>query len=464
MSEHELEKLLGGFAADTLTHEERQILFTAALQDQQLFNALADEQALKELLADPGVRRRLLQALRRKRATGYLSWLDWFRRPVGLAVAGGLAATAFAVVLGTKVYQDSLQLAPPSVATEESQPATTPPSTTATLESQPPPSEPVQPQGKAPENLPPATAFAKKDTSVDRMASREQLGASQPEQQQESAVAPDAEGQKMEQDKIAPQADMAPSGLGKTTHDSNALDTPSPTPAAPDVPKSKSAPLARSLRDVPITSARALFYATEPDRVDQRLIEPEQEAPMKSLSETRRALRSESKNERFAAAGAPTQLKPLGLRYGFAIRNQDGTAEETDVVTALNTGDQARLTIEVNQEAYVQIWKTEGSSGPELWFPTAETGQVSIKVPARRRQGISLAGESDAVTLTVRMSRMPLGLITEQEAAELDVPSNQIQETITPQDPVRPEEDATYVVNRNPSPVVQLIVEIPLSR
>jgi hypothetical protein len=134
------------------------------------------------------------------------------------------------------------------------------------------------------------------------------------------------------------------------------------------------------------------------------------------------------------------------------------------VVTALNTGDQARLTIEVNQEAYVQIWKTEGSSGPELWFPTAETGQVSIKVPARRRQGISLAGESDAVTLTVRMSRMPLGLITEQEASEFDVPSNQIQETITPQDPVRPEEDATYVVNRNPSPVVQLIVEIPLSR
>ena len=63
MSEHDLEKLLGGFAADTLTPEERQKLFTAALQDQQLFNALADEQALKELLADPAVRRKLLHAL-----------------------------------------------------------------------------------------------------------------------------------------------------------------------------------------------------------------------------------------------------------------------------------------------------------------------------------------------------------------------------------------------------------------
>lgn len=49
MSEHDLEKLLGGFAADTLTPEEKQTFYTAALQDQQLFNTLADEQALKEL-------------------------------------------------------------------------------------------------------------------------------------------------------------------------------------------------------------------------------------------------------------------------------------------------------------------------------------------------------------------------------------------------------------------------------
>jgi len=88
MSEHELEKLLGGFAADTLTTEEKQTLYSAALQDQQLFNAIADEQALKELLADPVVRRRLLASLKQKStsgAGGSLSWLDWFRRPAGLA-------------------------------------------------------------------------------------------------------------------------------------------------------------------------------------------------------------------------------------------------------------------------------------------------------------------------------------------------------------------------------------------
>ncbi|NJN70695.1 MAG: hypothetical protein HC801_10750, partial [Nitrospira sp.] len=108
MSEHDLEKLLGGFAADTLTPEEKQQLYSAALQDQELFNSLGDEQALKELLADPVVRRRLLLSVQETGSTtdrNPASWLTWFRRPAALAWAGGLAAAVFAVVLGTNVYQ-----------------------------------------------------------------------------------------------------------------------------------------------------------------------------------------------------------------------------------------------------------------------------------------------------------------------------------------------------------------------
>ena len=76
MSERDLEKLLGGFAVDTLVPEERIRLYKAAMQDQQFFNALADEQALKEWLVDPLVRDRLLQAVRKpctSRAGGSLS-------------------------------------------------------------------------------------------------------------------------------------------------------------------------------------------------------------------------------------------------------------------------------------------------------------------------------------------------------------------------------------------------------
>src|SRR6476619_3762462 len=101
MAEHELEKLLGGFSADTLTAEERQHLYAAALQDQQLFNALADEQALKELLADPAVRLRLLQTLAQPHgARGWRSCLVRCRPPPGLAWVGGVAVGVFAVILG----------------------------------------------------------------------------------------------------------------------------------------------------------------------------------------------------------------------------------------------------------------------------------------------------------------------------------------------------------------------------
>ena len=129
MSEHDLEKLLGGFAANTLTPEERSRLYTAALQDQQLFNALADEQALKELLADPDVRRRLLQALQQPGASesGWARpWWAWFRKPAGLAFAGGLAAAVFAIAFGTRIYQESVDRATQSVVTEESKPAVPP--------------------------------------------------------------------------------------------------------------------------------------------------------------------------------------------------------------------------------------------------------------------------------------------------------------------------------------------------
>jgi cytoskeletal protein RodZ len=122
MPEHDLEKLLGGFAANTLTPEERSQLYTASLQDQQLFNALADEQALKELLSDPAVRRKLLEALKRPNtaeAGGSLPWWAWFKRPAGLAFAGGLAAVIFALAFGTRIYQESLDRAAQSVTTED---------------------------------------------------------------------------------------------------------------------------------------------------------------------------------------------------------------------------------------------------------------------------------------------------------------------------------------------------------
>jgi len=57
MSPEDIKKLLGGYATDTLTTEERQALFAAALEDQELFDALAREQSLRDLLRDPAAGR-----------------------------------------------------------------------------------------------------------------------------------------------------------------------------------------------------------------------------------------------------------------------------------------------------------------------------------------------------------------------------------------------------------------------
>jgi hypothetical protein len=63
MTQEEIRKLLGGYATDALSADERRMLFEAALEDQELFNALQNEDALRELLADPVSRTQIRTAL-----------------------------------------------------------------------------------------------------------------------------------------------------------------------------------------------------------------------------------------------------------------------------------------------------------------------------------------------------------------------------------------------------------------
>ncbi|HXM43152.1 MAG TPA: hypothetical protein VN924_18090 [Bryobacteraceae bacterium] len=94
MSREEIQKLLGGYATDTLSEAERSALFEAALDDQDLFDALAKEQALRDVLGEPDVRRQLIAALGPARAP-----LRWLRKPAVLATAGSLAALAIVAAL-----------------------------------------------------------------------------------------------------------------------------------------------------------------------------------------------------------------------------------------------------------------------------------------------------------------------------------------------------------------------------
>jgi curli biogenesis system outer membrane secretion channel CsgG len=118
MKDEDIQNLLGGFATDTLTDRERELLFTAALNNQELFDTLANDQALRDLLSDPASRRQLLQALEpRKREV-----FAWMRRPLFWAVAVS-AMTALVVAVAIR------QAHPPAteVAQTLSRPQSSPP-------------------------------------------------------------------------------------------------------------------------------------------------------------------------------------------------------------------------------------------------------------------------------------------------------------------------------------------------
>ena len=478
MPEHDLEKLLGGFAADTLTPEEKQTLYTAALQDQQLFNALADEQALKELLADPDVRRRLLASLEQKSASGTggtLSWLDWFRRPAGLAFAGGLAAAALAVVLGVRIYQDSIRQAAQSVATEDAKPASPP----APISPAPQPAMPqaVEPQAKAKENVAPAIDFPKKDTSIDKLAQRERSAAPPSKKERGSDVARDSLKQRSEQDEIRRKAEAPVAALSKSAEEVSSsedkkLAASSAKPATAPEPKQIQMPAGGRIAATvtPALSARALFYGGEPDRADPRSMAKEKEQAMNPLAESPpRANRPERKLEGLShlgkAVGTAAQVRPLGLRYSFVVRGTDGQEREVDAVTASKGIQPVFLTVQANQDAYLQVWKAVGSSTPQLLWPEKEAGQISLKITAGQRKHISLPMESRPVALTARLSRVPFRPITRQETAMFDrVSPNQLLESITPSGAAGSQERATYVVNQDPSTTDQLAVDITLGK
>ncbi len=63
MSGKDIRMLMGGYAAGTLTGEERRALMEAALEDQTLFEELAREEPLRDLLSYPVARAHLLAAL-----------------------------------------------------------------------------------------------------------------------------------------------------------------------------------------------------------------------------------------------------------------------------------------------------------------------------------------------------------------------------------------------------------------
>ena len=469
MAEHELEKLLGGFAADTLTPEERRRLFTAAMQDQQLFNALADEQALKELLTDPAVRRRLLQSLSNitpAPAGGLASWLDWFRRPANLALAGGLATAVFAVVLGTKTYQESLEKAVQSVATEATPPVA--PSIPPPAGSQPSAPKPAESKATAQDNQNLSATVAKKDSVSDTHTTNERTATVPPQASVPADTIRDYAPENAQPEADRKQAAAPAVSMGKASEEA-AVRTERPRAAgsvpAAAMPEAKTAQTTAGA-SLPETSsstvsARGLYYGVgaETGRTAQA-----QERTMKPLAEAepqtsplKRKL--EELSQLSKAAGPAIPGKPLGLRYSFVISTPDGQDQEIDAAAASRISTPVQLTIETNQDGYIQVWRNVGSANTQLLLPQKDSGHISQKIQAGQRQRLVLPADSG--TVIVRLSRIPFGPISRQEAALLNRRSpNLLQESATTPHPTGSQELASYVISQDLSPTAEIAVDI----
>jgi hypothetical protein len=119
----DVRKLLGGYATGTLSDEEKQLLYDAALRDDDLFAALADEHALKELLDDSNVRAQLLRATEEPKFTVAGAFREWLERPKAKAlVATGAVLLA---IIAFKTGRESMEEKHEQVA-EVRQPAAEP--------------------------------------------------------------------------------------------------------------------------------------------------------------------------------------------------------------------------------------------------------------------------------------------------------------------------------------------------
>lgn len=429
MAERDLEKLLGAFATDTLTAEERRALFEAALRDQALFDALADEQALKELFNDPVSRQRILAALERPPAAATTSWaarfMDWFRRPANVAVAGGLAAAVVAIVVGTRLYEETLRTSVPPMAAEEAKPPAQAPA--------PAPTE--QHTRQEPRTLVPKSEPAAPAAPARATAPREEQKAT-PEQEE---PAPQA-------GRLAPKADLPPPAA--------------PPSASQQTGPAASAPTIRTFGAVgaaPV-SARALFYGEG----------------RRTMAETPRAKTDESIRPEERHIGA----KSLGLRYSFVVRGRDGRDVEVAPSTAFTTRDHPHLTIETNDRGYLFVWHEERPGTASLLFPpppsppgkeqqpegpevTAGTRYVIPLPVGPMREGVEPRGR-----LFILLSREPELDITDlASVVERSKPATRslVIEHVDPSRPGAPDERAVYVVNPDPAVNARLVIDIPLS-
>lgn len=300
MKRDDIDKLLGGYATGTLTPEEQEVLFAAALEDQQLFEALAGEELLRELLQDPMAKARLLAGLERTPAPWYRRWL----RPAAWAIpASVMAAVVVALIVERHVSQQPVTIAEVRQLRRE-MPTPVPSVLPQTLEKRtlPPlvkdqPAEAVTSVAAVPPPPPPAVPAAPPVPP--------------PEQQVSAGFGISAEGQQGQAGFRLQSAGGLVGGVGG---------------------------------QVPVQDARALFFGAPGPVFQLNVVD----------SERKRVARPAAAP---LAAAAAIPAPHLGIRYRLLKKLPDGESAAVNPNEVLEGTDELVLRLETNEPGYLSVFE-----------------------------------------------------------------------------------------------------------
>lgn len=404
MSPQDMEKLLGGYATDTLTGEERRMLFEAALGNQALFDALADEQALRELLQDPGAKARLLGVLREQKLSP-MAWIaGWVRRPTVLALASAVAAGIVVIAVigpqtGEKPRPAEIAMSQPQERAAQPVPAPSP--------------APVAPEPKL--------------------------------RVQQTRSGPKAKVRDMKEETTSP----APAVEPESVQAAKSREADSLQAAAPAVPQAlsaaseprKEAARKEPAKDTPQQNARDLYLAPQvANTLDDKASGGRKSTPVPEGRSFGTPLRS--------TPGKVARSLP-GVQYTILKRSSDATFAVADPAGVFAPGDMLRLRLQANQPGTLVVMERDaaGKLNPRM---SAQVRQGEwVDVPTDNAIEIRQPGEFHFV---VRFTRSPQ---TGAREYAVTVPPAVVRQKVA---------NAIYVVNpaSTPDGSVEFEIAIPV--
>jgi hypothetical protein len=372
MSREDIQKLLGGYATGTLTSEEQQALFEAALDDQELFDALAREQSLRDLLQDPGARAHLLAALDDRPEPWYRKrWL------MSVTYVTPLLAGIIGVSVVTLWMRTGRHPAPPplvAVLKQAASPAAVEPAAPELRKQAPARAVSRRPQ-------PPASQAEEKEQATEIAAARvpPQAAAAPPapapvekaaaaEKSEEPAVATDAKklADARPADRVTVRAEVAPAAGGGGVIGGIVGGGPGGTQ---DLAKGGDSS----------QSARSLFYGA-PQAQQALLAENKLSGPAQNAQQNAR--QAQNAPGVFAVAtGAAGAVSNLGVRYSILRKEPSGLFEQVDA-SALKTGDVVALRFVTNGAGYLSVGMPQPGGQLRVVFSTATVPLETYTTPA----------------------------------------------------------------------------------